>query len=441
MKQNLEHSLEGMKLRTCLISNNDLKDYTLRLSVPADNKQKYQVIGGKKLYSVDKFKNITLASKLFADDAKNKNTVDEYLELAFAHTGIALKEIYKLIIDIKDFKPQKILDFAEKVTLQLRGKPLSFFQETAPQATPTIQDVDVDTTPALEKFNVVMLVAYNGKNYAGFQRQNDVDTVQGRLEKALSKIANQEITTNCAGRTDAGVHGTNQVINFETTAVRPLHSWLRGTNTELPPDIRVVQVDFAPLEFHARHSAVARRYRYLFQVNPDNLISPHLTGMITNIPYELDLALMNQAAEHLLGEQDFKSFQAANCQSPTSNRFIHHACFYQFGKICVFDIKANAFLYHMVRNIMGALLAVGNKKMTVEQFKELIAARDRTQAPAMAPADGLFLVEVSYPEPYNHLKPREIGPLYLPNMNLFSIDNPRSKTNPYYSELDKPIND
>ncbi|RIY32073.1 tRNA pseudouridine(38-40) synthase TruA [Psittacicella melopsittaci] len=260
-------------------------------------------------------------------------------------------------------------------------------------------------------FNVVMLVAYKGTNYAGFQRQDHATSVQGCLEQAISKVANHPVETFCAGRTDAGVHGTNQVINFVTTASRPEHGWLRGTNTHLPKDIRVVACKIVPQDFHARFSAVFRRYRYVILEN--TFADAHLEDSVTCISYPLNVELMQEAAQHLLGEQDFKSFQAARCQATTSNRCIHHAKFYRQGNFLVFDIQANAFLYHMVRNIMGALLKVGKGELSPQEFKALIEAKNRNLAPATAPANGLYLVEVGYPEEYSMLKPSFIGPSFL----------------------------
>nr|WP_262407823.1 tRNA pseudouridine(38-40) synthase TruA [Psittacicella hinzii] len=256
-----------------------------------------------------------------------------------------------------------------------------------------------------------MLVAYKGTNYAGFQRQDHAVTVQGSLEKAISKVANHPVETFCAGRTDAGVHGTNQVINFYTSAQRSESGWLRGTNVHLPSDIRVVACHLVKLDFHARFSAIYRRYKYVIMENSDG--DAHLYEAVTCIRQELDIELMQEAAKHLLGEQDFKSFQAARCQATTSNRCIHHANLYRQGNFLVFDIQANAFLYHMVRNIMGALLKVGRKELSVDDFAQLIKAKNRNLAPATAPANGLYLVEVGYPDEYSFLSPKKLGPSFL----------------------------
>nr|WP_245959283.1 tRNA pseudouridine(38-40) synthase TruA [Psittacicella gerlachiana] len=256
-----------------------------------------------------------------------------------------------------------------------------------------------------------MLVAYKGTNYAGFQRQDHAISVQGCLEKALSKVANHQVETFCAGRTDAGVHGTNQVINFYTTASRAEHGWLRGTNTHLPEDIRILKCKIVPLDFHSRFSALSRRYRYVILEN--SMGDAHLHSAVTCIKQTLNHELMQEAANYLLGEQDFKSFQAARCQATTSNRCIYKADFYRQGNFLIFDIQANAFLYHMVRNIMGALIKVGKGELSVADFKSIIVAKDRKLAPPTAPADGLYLVEVGYPEEYLELKPVTIGPSFL----------------------------
>lgn len=308
-------------------------------------------------------------------------------------------------------------------------------QETSNQATESVTEPNAEATASqsvnsatnqttncsnqqstdIPMYNIVMMVAYNGNNYAGFQKQEHAVTVQGKLEQAISKIANHPVITNCAGRTDANVHGTNQVINFTTHANRPLHGWLRGVNSNLPSDIRVTQVFAVDGDFHARFSAQARRYRYLINIDKQGLTPAHLANLITTINFEVDIERMNQACQYLLGEQDFKSFQAVKCQSPTSNRNIHHAFWREWQGLLVFDIQANAFLYHMVRNIVGALLEVGKGKLTPQQFKEIIAQRDRTKAPAMAPADGLYLVAVDYSNNYPEITPSHLGPLFIPN--------------------------
>lgn len=257
-------------------------------------------------------------------------------------------------------------------------------------------------------YNVVMIVSYHGANYSGFQRQDHAKTVQGVLEKALSGIANHPVETFCAGRTDARVHGTNQVINFYTTSLRPEHGWLRGANTKLPADVRIVACwVLEDLEFHSRFSATARKYRYLILPSQGNA---HLHDLVTTVSYDLDIDAMQNAAKYLIGEQDFKSFQAARCQATTSMRAIYQADFYRDGNFIVFEIEANAFLYHMVRNIMGALLMVGRGKMTGSEFKELIAKQDRRLAPPTAPANGLYLVSVTYPEPYTFIRSQLLGP-------------------------------
>lgn len=172
---------------------------------------------------------------------------------------------------------------------------------------------------------------------------------------------------------------------------------------------------FTSRNFHARFSANARRYRYLICDGQANHVGyTNMHNLVTFVPYSLDVEAMNQACQYLLGEQDFKSFQAARCQSLTSNRYMHHAMVKRYGGLVVFDVKANAFLYHMVRNIMGTLLEIGRGNLKPEDMQRILAAKDRNQAPPTAPPVGLYLVEVSYPD-YPELAPKQLGPLFLPN--------------------------
>lgn len=240
-----------------------------------------------------------------------------------------------------------------------------------------------------------MGVSYRGNSYNGWQRQaHSTNTVQGHVEAAIATVANEPIDSICAGRTDSGVHGTGQVIHFDTHAERSDYSWLMGTNRNLPRDIRIDWVKPVSEDFHARFSAHYRRYHYVIE---DNSIGNAIfLGLITPYRHALDAEAMHEAAQYLLGEKDCSSFRAAQCQSNTPFRHINFVNVTRHGRFVVVDIQANAFLYHMVRNIVGALLLVGQGKHSPAWLDDILATKDRTKAPATAPADGLYLVEVGY---------------------------------------------
>ncbi|WP_341501538.1 tRNA pseudouridine(38-40) synthase TruA [Gallaecimonas sp. GXIMD4217] len=259
---------------------------------------------------------------------------------------------------------------------------------------------------------IALGIEYDGARYYGWQRQREVDSVQERLEKALSKVANEPIEVFCAGRTDAGVHATGQVIHFDTQASRKEVAWTLGVNSNLPDDIAVRWVKEVEPDFHARFSATARRYRYVI-ANQRFRPGIHRLG-ITHFHQPLDHDAMHQAGQLLLGERDFSSFRAIQCQSNSPNRNVMQLDVYRFGHFVVVDIEANAFLHHMVRNIVGTLFKVGTGEMIQEQVAELLAARDRNLAPATAPSHGLYLVDVTYPEHFR-LPKAPVGPLFLPD--------------------------
>lgn len=241
-------------------------------------------------------------------------------------------------------------------------------------------------------------IEYDGANYYGWQRQAHKPSVQAHLEKALSKIAAHPIATFCAGRTDAGVHASGQVIHFETTAVRPVHAWIRGANAYLPPDIRVLWLRQVPEEFDARKSALARRYCYIIANQP---VSPGILHRgVTWILPPLEVAAMQAAAQFLRGQHDFSSFRAAGCQAKTPVRTIQAFQIRQSGKYIVLDVIANAFLHHMVRNMAGSLILVGQHKQPVDWIQTVLQARDRRLAGSTAPPNGLYLTQVFYPDNY-----------------------------------------
>ncbi|MGE3919605.1 MAG: tRNA pseudouridine(38-40) synthase TruA [Gammaproteobacteria bacterium] len=245
---------------------------------------------------------------------------------------------------------------------------------------------------------IALVCEYDGSQFHGWQKQDNLRTVQGHIEQALSCIAEMSITTHCAGRTDAGVHAKQQVIHFETPVERPLKAWIHGTNTHLPCDIRILFAKLMPDDFHARFSAIARRYQYVILNRP---IAPAIQTHYLTWEYRpLNIDFMNKAAHYLLGEHDFSSFRAAECQSKSPYRHIDHLKIIRNGEQVIIDIKANAFLHHMVRNIAGMLISIGAGAKPIDWAKEVLLAKDRRAADVTAPPKGLFLTNVYYPEQY-----------------------------------------
>lgn len=260
--------------------------------------------------------------------------------------------------------------------------------------------------------NIALGIEYSGNSYCGWQKQSHAPSVQEELEKVLTQIANHTVKVFCAGRTDTGVHATGQVVHFELNTKRPLKAWYLGANCQLPKDISIRWAKEVPQAFHARFSALARRYRYVIQNTPYPPAS--LAGKVTWYKNQLNVDHMHLAAQSFLGEHDFSSFQASSCQSKTSSRFIHQMSVTRVNEFIVVDIQANAFLHHMVRNIVGCLIEIGTGKQTTNFVTEILAKLDRTQAPMTAKPDGLYLVEVSYPENYE-LPKMALGPLTFAN--------------------------
>jgi len=259
---------------------------------------------------------------------------------------------------------------------------------------------------------VACRVEYDGSHYNGWQAQPhlEVSTVQQTLEAALSTVANTRVRVHCAGRTDTGVHGFGQVVHFDPGVARSPKAWVLGANANLPLDVRVHWAQSVPDTFHARFSALSRRYRYLIANTP---VRPaHLARQVTWQRHHLDADTMQREAQCLLGEQDFSAFRAAACQSTSPNRNVHAVRVWRRGSLVVIDIQANAFLHHMVRNIAGSLMAVGTGRQAPGWLPGLLAARDRTRAADTAPPDGLYLVAVAYPEEFG-LPPAPEGPLLL----------------------------
>lgn len=245
-------------------------------------------------------------------------------------------------------------------------------------------------------------IEYDGTPYKGWQRQGHAPSVQAEVEKALSKLANHAIDISCAGRTDSGVHGLGQVIHFESDAKRDEKAWRMGCNTNLPDDVALRWIQPVSEDFHARFSATARTYRYIIL---NQKTRPALLHNRVYWHYLNDQALdengMNQAAQYLLGENDFSSFRAAGCQAKHAMREVQFIQVLRKGDYLYVDIRANAFLHHMVRNIVGSLLEVGSGAKPPEWFAELLALKDRNQAGVTAVACGLYFVSVEYPAEFN----------------------------------------
>lgn len=257
---------------------------------------------------------------------------------------------------------------------------------------------------------IALGIEYDGTHYFGWQRQREVVGVQQRLEQVLSSIADEPVEIFCAGRTDAGVHATGQVIHFDTDKERSQAAWTLGANSRLPDDIAVRWATEVDDEFHARFTATARRYRYI--IYNARMRPGILRRGVSHYHQDLDVESMRRAAPYLIGEHDFTSFRAIQCQSHSPNRNVTDLNIIRRGAYIIVDIRANAFLHHMVRNIVGTLLVVGRGEQPAEWVKSVLEARDRTAAGATAKPNGLYLVDVTYPEQYP-LPKGPMGPLFL----------------------------
>lgn len=257
---------------------------------------------------------------------------------------------------------------------------------------------------------IALMLEYDGSQYHGWQAQTGLRTVQSALEQALSKVADHDVSVVCAGRTDTGVHATHQVIHFESDKQRTIRAWIHGANSFLPKDVCVKWGKEMPDDFHARYSALSRRYRYIIYNGP---IRPAL--MRSNVTWQyrqLDNRLMHEASQFLLGEQNFTSFRSVECQSKTPMRNVHQLQVSRHGDLVIIDITANAFLHHMVRNIAGVLIAVGSGKRPVSWVSDVLAAQDRKLGAETAPPYGLYLVQVVYPAEFGVINSLA-GPLFF----------------------------
>ena len=243
---------------------------------------------------------------------------------------------------------------------------------------------------------IALGVEYNGAAFRGWQIQPGGGTVQDAVQQALAQIAGEPIDVVCAGRTDAGVHATGQVVHFDTDLVRPLTAWVRGVNSFLPDGVAVRWAQPVGEGFHARFSAFARRYRYVLLNRSQRPGLLH--GRVGWSHRPLDTGRMQEAAQRLLGEHDFSAFRAADCQAKSPVKLMREARVQRVGEVVIFDFEASAFLHHMVRNLVGTLVYIGQERQPVEWIQTLLDARDRRiAAPTFSP-HGLYLVGVRYEE-------------------------------------------
>ena len=246
---------------------------------------------------------------------------------------------------------------------------------------------------------IALGIEYNGHGFHGWQAQTTTDnTIQATLEKALTSVANEPISVFCAGRTDSNVHATAQVVHFDTKAKRHMDAWIWGTNANLPPSIAVRWSRAVDFQFHARFTATSRRYRYIIFNHP---IRPAiLNSRATWFYYPLDIERMRAAGKYLLGEQDFSSFRSSRCNSKTTMRHVSAFSIERQNDFVIFEIEANAFLHHMVRNIAGTLMKIGTGSKEPEWMQAVMQAKSRQAAGETAAPDGLYLIKISYPQPY-----------------------------------------
>jgi tRNA pseudouridine38-40 synthase len=238
-------------------------------------------------------------------------------------------------------------------------------------------------------------IEYDGSAFAGWQFQSHARSVQGELQRALSAVADHPVELHAAGRTDAGVHALEMVAHFDTTAERPLHAWVLGTNANLSDEVTVLWAQPVAASFHARHSAEARRYHYSIL---DRRLRPALERhRVCWVRQPLDAEAMHAAAQALVGQHDFSAFRAAECQSSTPVRRLLDITVERQGEHVGLRVRANAFLHHMVRNIAGSLILVGRGERSPDWLAELLQSADRRLAGPTAPPQGLYFEAAEYP--------------------------------------------
>ena len=246
---------------------------------------------------------------------------------------------------------------------------------------------------------IALGVEYNGSQFYGWQRQSNADSVQQHLENAISKVANTPTLVKAAGRTDTGVHATEQIVHFDCENERVLKAWVRGVNSYLPNSVSVLWAKKVEDEFHARFSAQSRRYRYVIF---NHATRPALLDHLVTWEYAaLDLQKMQQASKHLVGTHNFTSYRAVACQAKSPIRTIHEITLSKHNEFILIDIHADGFLHHMVRNIMGVLITIGKGEHVADWSLEVLKNCDRTLGGVTAAAAGLYLVKVQYDKKYD----------------------------------------
>ena len=247
---------------------------------------------------------------------------------------------------------------------------------------------------------IALSVEYIGKKYSGWQQQNhsSTNTVQYFVDKSLSKIADHKIKTICSGRTDTGVNALNQIVHFDTSSKRSDKNWIDGTNSNLPDDIRVKKIYKVDNDFHARFLATRRTYKYFINTNNKSTIFNNAYTWV--VGDKLSFSSMQSSMKYLKGVHDFSSFRSSGCQASNSVRNVSDASLIKNKEVIVFSITANAFLYHMVRNIAGTLVDIGLKKIKPKDLYTIINKKNRKYCSKMAPPHALFLWHVSYPQKY-----------------------------------------
>ena len=257
---------------------------------------------------------------------------------------------------------------------------------------------------------IALVVEYDGSQYYGWQSQTGLRTVQQQVEHAISEVADHNVRVVCAGRTDTGVHAMHQVVHFDSDKDRSMRAWVHGSNSFLPKDVCVRWAKEMPASFDARYSALTRAYRYIIYNSP---LRPALLRCNVTWQYQpLNHESMHEAAQILLGENDFTSFRSVECQSKTPMRRIHQVAVKRRGDLVIIDVQANAFLHHMVRNIAGVLMVVGSGKRSVSWVSEVLQAKDRKLGAETAPAYGLYLAQVTYPDEFS-IAPAVSEPLFF----------------------------
>jgi len=276
---------------------------------------------------------------------------------------------------------------------------------------------DSSAPPGLAPGRVALGIAYRGQNYHGWQSQPDGRTVQDALERALAEFIGlprgETVTTLCAGRTDAGVHALNQVVHFDAPVAREEFSWVRGTNRYLPEDIAVQWARFVEPGFHARNGARGRRYAFLVR---ESAVRPALeAGLCGWVFRPLDLEAMRAGAALLLGEHDFSSFRSSQCQALSPVKHLRRIDIARIGDYWRFDFEANAFLHHMVRNLMGVLITIGSGGQPPSWAGDILEHRNRSLAPPTFPAAGLYFLGPRY-DPHLAIPERTSAHDWLPQV-------------------------